>query len=115
MNQGLSSCSSLFSSGNFNTALTHEVGHSLGFRHSDGDRVNQLAGSCSGDPNLECSTTPVMKAFLLNGINATLQTWDIHAAATVYPGSGVTPPAAPVITATAANSTSVTVSWSAVT
>jgi hypothetical protein len=115
MNQGIANCTALFMSGDFNTSVTHEVGHSLGFRHSDGNRTTSSAGTCSADPNLECSTNAVMKAFIVGGINATLQTWDIHAAATVYPGSGVTPPAAPVITATAASSTSVTVSWGAVT
>src|SRR5205823_783290 len=33
MNQGIANCTALFDSGNFDSSLTHEVGHSLGFRH----------------------------------------------------------------------------------
>ena len=35
MNRGIANCTLLFSNGDFNSAVTHEVGHTLGFRHSD--------------------------------------------------------------------------------
>lgn len=109
MNKGLANCTLLFNSGDFNTAVTHEIGHTLGFRHSDQTRDSSAA--CTTDPTLECSNQAVMKSFISTGINAVLQTWDQHAVDAVYPGSGVTVPAAPsgvVATATSANSISVT-------
>ena len=92
MNQGIANCTSLFNSGDFNSAVTHEVGHTLGFRHSDQTRADNPAVPCSTDPSLECSTVAIMKAVIPNGLNATLQAWDQHAVDAVYPGSS---PAAP--------------------
>jgi hypothetical protein len=83
MNQGIANCTLLFNNGDFNSAVTHEVGHSLGFRHSDQSRDS--SGPCGG--NLECSTTAIMKSFISSGLNATLQPWDRNAVAAVYPGA----------------------------
>lgn len=88
MNRGIANCTSLFNSGDFNTAVTHEVGHTLGFRHSDQNRASSAA--CSTDPSLECSTQAVMKSFIPPGINGTLQAWDQHAVQAVYPGGSCT-------------------------
>ncbi len=112
MNRGIADCNLLFNSGNFNSAVTHEVGHTLGFRHSDQNRTN---GACTAD--LECSSSAIMTSSVTNGINATLQTWDQNAVRAVYPGSGGgTAPAAPTgVTATAQSTTSVLVTWNAVT
>jgi hypothetical protein len=88
MNAGLNACGptyGLFTSGDFNTALTHEVGHTLGFRHSD--QTRDLSAACSTDPNLECSVNAIMKAVIVNGINGGLQQWDVNAVSTVY-GAG---------------------------
>jgi len=113
MNKGIANCTLLFSSGDFNTAVTHEIGHTLGFRHSDQTRDSSAA--CTTDPTLECSNQAVMKSFISTGINATLQTWDQHAVDAVYPGTSVTLPAAPTgLVATAKTSTSVTVTWNSV-
>ena len=87
MNQGIANCTSLFASGDFNTAVAHEVGHTLGFRHSDETRDVGSGAPCSSDPTLECSSNAVMHSFIVNGLNAALQTWDLHAVGTVY-GSG---------------------------
>ncbi|HEY2321634.1 MAG TPA: hypothetical protein VGJ82_02110, partial [Thermoanaerobaculia bacterium] len=43
MNQGIANCTSLFNSGDFNTAVTHELGHTLGLRHAD---QNRSGGAC---------------------------------------------------------------------
>jgi len=104
MNRGIANCTLLFNNGDFNSAVTHEVGHTLGFRHSDQTRNSGAA--CTTDPSLECSNQAIMKSFISTGINAALQPWDQHAVQAVYPGNicapGVPPPpptcTAPVIT-----------------
>lgn len=115
MNQGLANCTLLFNNGDFNSAVTHEVGHTLGFRHSDQTRADNPSIPCSSDPTLECATTAIMKSFIPNGLNAALQPWDQHAVAAVYPQGAVTVPTAPTgVSATATSTTSVRVSWNAV-
>jgi hypothetical protein len=84
MNRGIANCALLFNNGDFNTAVTHEVGHTLGFRHSDQTRADNPNIPCSNDPSLECSSSAVMKAFVTQGINAALQPWDQHAVQAVY-------------------------------
>jgi hypothetical protein len=111
MNKGLANCTLLFNNGDFNSAVTHEIGHTLGFRHADQDRNG---GACPS--TIECSTQAIMKAFITTGINAALQPWDQHAVAAVYPGTGggTLPPAPASVAATAQGTTSVLVQWSAV-
>jgi hypothetical protein len=99
MNRGIANCTLLFNNGDFNSAVTHEVGHSLGFRHSDQNRASSAA--CTTDASLECSNQAIMKSFISTGLNAALQTWDQHAVQAVYPGNVCAPgPActAPAIT-----------------
>jgi len=67
------------SSGNFLSAMVHEFGHTWGFRHSND---NPGGGSC-GAPN-PCSTNAIMRSSIVNGINGTLQSWDLDAANEVY-------------------------------
>jgi hypothetical protein len=117
MNVGLNACGptgTLFTSGDFNTAVTHEVGHTLGFRHSDQVRDNTGA-ACSTDPNLECSANAIMKASIVHGINGALQSWDINAVRKVYPGTSGTVPTAPTgVNAHAISTTQVSVTWNLV-
>jgi len=121
MNQGLANCTLLFNNGDFNSAVTHEVGHTLGFRHSDQNRASSAA--CTTDASLECSNQAIMKSFISTGLNAALQVWDQHAVQAVYPGNVCAPPpppppcTAPAITqqpasatVTAGSSTTLTVS-----
>lgn len=82
MNQGIANCTLLLSTGDWKTAVTHEVGHTLGFRHADLTRSN--SASCDTNPNLDCSSNAIMTAQLIHSINATPQTWDISAAQAVY-------------------------------
>ena len=97
MNQGLANCTLLFNNGDFNSAVTHEVGHTLGFRHSDQNRAS--SADCSTDASLECSNQAIMKSFISTGLNAALQTWDQHAVQAVYPGNVCSPTCtAPAIT-----------------
>jgi hypothetical protein len=114
MNKGLANCTLLFNNGDFNTAVAHELGHTLGFRHSDQTRADSPSIACSSDATLECSSSAVMKSFIPNGINAALQPWDQHAVAAVYPGSSTATPAPPTgVNARAQSSTSVLVTWTA--
>jgi Dual-action HEIGH metallo-peptidase len=115
MNAGLNACGTagtIFTSGDFNTAVTHEVGHTLGFRHSDMTRDNSAA--CSTDPNLECSVTAIMKASIVHNINGALQQWDINAVRALYPAAGTVPAAPTGVNALAISPTQVSVSWSLV-
>jgi hypothetical protein len=93
MNRGIANCTLLFNNGDFNSAVTHEVGHTLGFRHSDQNRSSGAA--CSTDPSLECSNQAIMKSFISTGLNAALQAWDQHAVQAVYPGNVCAPGAPP--------------------
>jgi hypothetical protein len=90
MNRGLANCSLILNSGEFNSAVTHELGHTLGFRHSDQDRNS--SGACSAAAGLECSSSAIMTAVVTHGLNGSLQTWDIHAVSSVYPGGTCAPP-----------------------
>lgn len=60
----------------FDEMMTHELGHTLSFRHSD-----------QGTPS---STAAVMKSILSGAYGASLGPWDIEAVTTMYgaPGSG---------------------------
>jgi len=89
MNQGIANCTLLFNNGDFNSALTHELGHTLGFRHADQTRGSN--GACSSDPSLECASQAIMNSFIPPGLNASLQTWDQHAVQAVYPGNVCAP------------------------
>lgn len=85
----------------FDEAVTHELGHTLGFRHSD-----------QGTPS---SNQAVMKAVLSGVYGATLGPWDLDAAHTVYESTSTPAPGAPTgLVATATTTGSVTVTWNAV-
>jgi hypothetical protein len=93
MNRGIANCTLLFNNGDFNSAVTHELGHTLGFRHADQNRASSAA--CTTDASLECSNQAIMKSFISTGLNAALQVWDQHAVQAVYPGNVCAPSAPP--------------------
>jgi len=84
MNKGIAGCTLLFGNGDFNTAVAHEVGHSIGFRHSD---QGKSQGSVCDSNTMECSSTAIMKAFITQNINGSPRTYDQHAMQAVYPGA----------------------------
>jgi dual-action HEIGH metallo-peptidase len=92
MNQGLGACApGQIPQELFKSAITHEFGHTLGFRHSD--QTRNLAASCAGDPTLDCTTSALMNHILVLGLNGQLQAWDNAALNAVYGAAlSCTPP-----------------------
>ena len=117
MNQGVGNClpggggSPTFAIADYNSGMTHEVGHTLGFRHSNKTRDN--SASCTTMVTYDCEqTTAIMMSTIPNGLAAALRPWDQRAVAALYPG--VPPPPAPTnVVATAATGTSVDLTWTA--
>jgi hypothetical protein len=93
MNQGLGNCTlTQITADQFKSVIVHELGHTLGIRHSDQNRT--LTASCNGDPTLDCTNAAIMNHILVSGLNGKLQTWDKAALAAVY-GSGAPPVCVP--------------------
>lgn len=74
---------SAFGQERFNTVMTHELGHTLGFRHSNRTANDQNA--CA-DP-LPCSGSAIMNSSVISGLNGNLQAWDRDGVRTLF-GSG---------------------------
>ena len=86
MNQGIGNCTtSQLALSEFASVMTHELGHTLGFRHSDQNRL--VNAPCSTDATLECNGQAIMNHILVSGLNGHLQAWDKTALDAVY-GSG---------------------------
>ncbi len=67
----------------FSTAMTHELGHTIGWRHSNQDY--NTGGACNSATQ-ECTSAAIMNSTVSAAYGFTLQPWDINAAQTVYPG-----------------------------
>ena len=105
MNVGLGACTTTqVTPDQFKSVIVHEVGHTLGIRHSDQNRT--LTAACSTDITLDCSNSALMNHILISGLNGKLQTWDNAALSSLY-GNAPAPPVCvpPSITAQPSGST----------
>ncbi len=76
----------------FDTAMTHELGHGIGWRHSN--QNHQTGGACNSAVE-ECTSAAIMNSSVGTAFNYTLQPWDINAAQAVYPGGTCGPSCTP--------------------
>lgn len=103
-------------------AMTHEIGHGIGFRHADKHYIKNCTApgcviSCSEtgcDTNVEdCSALAIMTASVNTTLNFTLQAWDMSAADALYPSTCVVVTAPTNVVATATSTSNVQVTWTA--
>lgn len=76
----------------FASAMTHELGHGIGWRHSNQDYVS--GGACNPSTQ-ECTSAAIMNSSVSANYGYTLQPWDQHAAESVYPGNTCGPTCTP--------------------
>ncbi|HEX7833592.1 MAG TPA: hypothetical protein VF787_28325 [Thermoanaerobaculia bacterium] len=67
----------------FAPAMTHELGHGIGWRHSNQDYAT--GGACNSSTQ-ECTSAAIMNSSVNGNYGYNLQPWDVHAAESVYPG-----------------------------
>lgn len=103
-------------------AMTHEIGHGIGFRHADKHYLKTCSApgcviSCSEtacNTGVEdCATLAIMTATVNLSLNHTLQAWDMSAADALYPGTCVTVTPPTNVLATATSTSTVQVTWTA--
>ncbi len=101
-------------------ATTHEIGHAIGWRHSNADPSTPNGQTENCNPaTAECAGGgfggSAIMFWLVSNLGYTLQTWDQNAIRGVYPGGSCgTPPSAPgSVVATATSTTSISVTWTA--
>jgi hypothetical protein len=75
-------------------AMTHELGHGLGFRHSN---QNHATGGACNPSVEECTSAAIMNSAVSGSYGYTLQPWDINAAQSVYPGGTCGPVCSPPV------------------
>ncbi|HEX6097447.1 MAG TPA: hypothetical protein VF432_14050 [Thermoanaerobaculia bacterium] len=76
----------------FAVAMTHELGHGIGWRHSNQNHVTK--GACNSAVE-ECTSAAIMNSTVNANYGYTLQPFDIHAAESVYPGGSCGPVCVP--------------------
>lgn len=66
----------------FAAAMTHELGHAIGWRHSN---EHYSGGACNSAVE-ECTSAAIMNSSAVASYGYTLQPWDVNAVRSVYPG-----------------------------
>jgi hypothetical protein len=80
----------------FASAMTHELGHGIGWRHSNQDYATK--GTCNSAVE-ECTSAAIMNSSVSANYGYALQPFDQHAAESVYPGGTCGPTCtAPAVT-----------------
>jgi hypothetical protein len=78
----------------FSSAMTHELGHGIGWRHSN---QNHATGGTCNSAVEECTSAAIMNSSVSANYGYNLQSWDRNAAQSVYPGAATC--TAPAMTA----------------
>lgn len=69
--------------GGYTTAMTHEIGHAIGWRHSN----QHYEGSTTCNSSVEeCTSAAIMNSSVGAYYAYALQPWDVNASRSVYPG-----------------------------
>ena len=79
--------------GAFTTAMTHELGHGIGWRHSNQNHMTQGA-ACNSSVE-QCTSAAIMNSSVSSAFGFSLQPWDVNAAQSVYPGGSCGPSCTP--------------------
>lgn len=79
--------------GAFPTAMTHELGHGIGWRHSN---QHMTSGACDSAVE-QCTSAAIMNSSVSTAYGYTLQPWDVNAAQSVYPGGSCGPTCNPPV------------------
>ena len=76
----------------FAAAMTHELGHGIGFRHSN---QNHATGGACNPAVEECTSAAIMNSSVSANYGYVLQPYDVNAAQSVYPGGVCSPVCTP--------------------
>jgi hypothetical protein len=91
--------------GAFGAAMTHELGHGIGWRHSN--QHYNGGGACNSSVE-QCTSAAIMNSSVSGSYGYTLQPWDVNAVQSVYPGGTCGPTCTPPSITNQPDSSSIT-------